>query len=85
MCLSPVSSHNVLALKGLVSMLSLIFTLWAPRSAEWRLGSTVLLLSEGCLFGFLHLIMVKCFEISEEHTASVFRVNELVQVDAEVI
>jgi len=28
--------------------------------------------------------VVKCSDISEEHTASIFRVNELVQVDAAV-
>jgi hypothetical protein len=29
--------------------------------------------------------VVKCSDISEEHTASIFRVSELVQVDAAVI
>jgi hypothetical protein len=35
-------------------------------------------------FAFLQSVVVKCSDISEEHTASVFRVTELVQVDAAV-
>jgi hypothetical protein len=35
-------------------------------------------------FGFLHRVKVKCCIVSEGHTTSAFKVNELVQVDAEM-
>ena len=34
------------------------------------------------VFAFAQSVVVKCSDISEEHTASIFRVTELVQVDA---
>jgi len=34
------------------------------------------------VFAFSQSVVVKCSDISEEHTASIFRVTELVQVDA---
>lgn len=34
---------------------------------------------------FLHCIMIKCSEASEEHNACTLKVTELVQVDAEVM
>ena len=34
--------------------------------------------------GLLHHLIVKCSNVLEEYTASIFRVKELVQVDAEV-
>jgi hypothetical protein len=36
-------------------------------------------------FGFLHGVLVKCSDVSEEHNAVVFRVMELVWLDAEFI
>jgi len=35
-------------------------------------------------FGFLHRVKFKCSIVSEEHTASTFKVNERVQIDAEM-
>ena len=34
---------------------------------------------------FLHHMLVRCSDVSEEHTAVIFRVVELVWLDAELI
>jgi len=36
-------------------------------------------------FGFLHHAVAKCFNVSEECTASIFRVNELLLLDSKVM
>jgi hypothetical protein len=61
MCLtSPISSHNILVLKGLVVTSSLIFTLCTPTFCRTAFEKHCLMLNAGCLVGFLHLTMVKC-------------------------
>jgi hypothetical protein len=36
-------------------------------------------------FGFLHFVVVKCSDISEEPSTSILKVRDLVQVDGEEI
>lgn len=36
-------------------------------------------------FGFLHHVVIKCSDVSEKHTAFIFSVTDLGQVDAEEI
>jgi len=85
MCLSPISSHNILVLKGLVLMLSRIFTLWTPTFCRTAFGKHCRIFKCRLSFWVSAHYNGKVSDISEEHTASVFRVIELVQVDAEVI
>jgi len=85
MCLSPISSHNILMLKGLVFMLNLIFTLWTPTFCRTTFGKHCHTFKCRLSFWVSARYNGKVSDISEERTASVFRVIELAQVDAEMI
>jgi len=85
MCFSPISSRNILVLKGLVFMLSLIFTLLNPTFCRTTFGKHCHTFKCRLSFWVSARYNGKVSDVSEEHTASVFRVIELVQVDAEMI
>jgi hypothetical protein len=85
MCLSPISSHNILVLKGLVVTSSLIFASCTPMFCRTVFGKHCLTFKCRLSCWVSAPYSGKVSDISEERTTSVFRVTELVQVDAEVL
>lgn len=55
------------------------------RNSKKSLQASKVVAYQRSYFGFLHHVAIKCSNVSEKHTAFIFRVTDLVQVDAEEI